>query len=49
MTALDRKTPLEMQMYPERKGVAEAVRRLVGARPLDLPTNEGEPARLAPR
>ena len=36
-------------MYPERKGIADAVRRLVGAWPLDLPTNDVEPARLAPR
>lgn len=42
---------LEKQMYPERKGIADAVRRLVGARPLDLSaaSYDREPARLAPR
>lgn len=42
---------LEKQMYPERRGIADAVRRLVGAPMPDLstPSHDREPARLAPR
>ena len=55
ITAPDMQIPfspaLEKQMYPERQGIADQVRRLVGARPLNLPaaSHESEPAQLAPR
>lgn len=55
VTAPDMQIPfspaLEKQMYPERKGIADAVRRLVGAPLPDLqaPSPNDEPARLAPR